>query len=124
MPGNLHHRRTGQAVFGEQNFVRFPGQCPPVQPKGGRPVHTHSFERPQKGGVGLELYNGGKQRRALVPARRKQRIAVRPAAERRGLLNRVYRGSAGQMVAAFLKEETLTAQERDELRRLLDEMEV
>ena len=40
------------------------------------------------------------------------------------LLNRVYRGSAGQMVAAFLKEETLTAQERDELRRLLDEMEV
>ena len=46
------------------------------------------------------------------------------AAERRGLLNRVYRGSAGQMVAAFLKEETLTAQERDELRRLLDEMEV
>ena len=46
------------------------------------------------------------------------------AAERRGLLNRVYRGAAGQMVAAFLKEETLTAQERDELRRLLDEMEV
>ena len=32
--------------------------------------------------------------------------------------------SAGQMVAAFLKEETLTTQEREELRRLLDEMEV
>ena len=46
------------------------------------------------------------------------------AAERRGLLEKVYRGSAGQLVAAFLQEEKLTAQERDELRRLLDEMEV
>ena len=51
-------------------------------------------------------------------------LALVEDAERRGLLNRVCRGSAGQMVAAFLKEETLTAQERDELRRLLDEMEV
>ena len=46
------------------------------------------------------------------------------AAERRGLLEKVYRASAGQLVAAFLQEEKLTAQERDELRRLLDEMEV
>lgn len=46
------------------------------------------------------------------------------AAERRGLLERAYQGSAGKLVAAFLKEERLTAQERDELRKLLDEMEV
>ena len=46
------------------------------------------------------------------------------AAERRGLLERVYQGSAGSLVAAFLKEGALTAQERDELRRLLDDMEV
>jgi BlaI family penicillinase repressor len=46
------------------------------------------------------------------------------AAERQGLLRRAYQGSAGKLVAAFLKEERLTAQERDELRRLLDEMEV
>ena len=46
------------------------------------------------------------------------------AQERRGLLERVYQGSAGKLVAAFLKEEKLTAQEREELRRLLDDMEV
>lgn len=46
------------------------------------------------------------------------------AEERRGLLNRVYQGSAGKLVAAFLKEEKLTAQEREELRQLLDDMEV
>ena len=46
------------------------------------------------------------------------------AQERRGLLNRVYQGSAGKLVAAFLKEEKLTAQEREELRKLLDDMEV
>ncbi len=46
------------------------------------------------------------------------------AAERRGLLERVYQGSAGKLVAAFLKEEKLSAQEREELRRLLDDMEV
>ena len=46
------------------------------------------------------------------------------AAERRGLLERAYQGSAGRLVAAFLKDEKLTPQERDELRKLLDEMEV
>ena len=35
-----------------------------------------------------------------------------------------YQGSAGKLVAAFLKDEKLTPQERDELRKLLDEMEV
>ena len=46
------------------------------------------------------------------------------AEERRGLLERVYRGSAGSLVAAFLKDGSLTAREREELRRMLDEMEV
>lgn len=46
------------------------------------------------------------------------------AAERRGLLERAYQGSAGKLVAAFLKDEKLTPQERDELRKRLDEMEV
>ena len=46
------------------------------------------------------------------------------AQERQGLLNRVYQVSAGKLVAAFLKEEKLTAQEREELRKLLDDMEV
>ena len=39
-------------------------------------------------------------------------------------LERAYQGSAGKLVAAFLKDEKLTPQERDELRKLLDEMEV
>ena len=46
------------------------------------------------------------------------------AQARRSFLQRVYQGSAGDLVAAFLKEEPLPAQERERLRRLLDEMEV
>ncbi len=46
------------------------------------------------------------------------------AQERRSFLQRVYRGSAGELVTAFLKEEPISPQERDELRRLLDKMEV
>ena len=46
------------------------------------------------------------------------------AQERRSLVERVYEGSAGKFIAAFLREEPLSHQEREELRRLLDEMEV
>ena len=35
-----------------------------------------------------------------------------------------YGGSAGKLAAAFLRSASLTREERDELRRLLDEMEV
>lgn len=44
--------------------------------------------------------------------------------ERRSFLQRVYSGSAGDLVAAFLKEESISQEERERLRRLLDEMEV
>ena len=44
--------------------------------------------------------------------------------ERQSFLHRVYSGSAGDLIAAFLKEETISAEERDKLRQLLDEMEV
>ena len=46
------------------------------------------------------------------------------AQERRSFLQRVYQGSAGDLVAAFVRENGLTPQEREELRALLDEMEV
>ena len=46
------------------------------------------------------------------------------ARARDSFLHSVYRGSAGDLVAAFLKERPISAQERDALRRLLDEMEV
>ena len=46
------------------------------------------------------------------------------ARERETFLRRVYRGAAGDLVAAFLREKPISSQEREELRRLLDEMEV
>ncbi len=44
--------------------------------------------------------------------------------ERRSFLRRVYSGSAGDLVAAFLKEESISPEELEKLRRILDEMEV
>ena len=44
--------------------------------------------------------------------------------ERRSFLNRVYSGSAGDLIAAFLKEEPISQEERDRLRKILDDMEV
>ncbi|MDD7740570.1 MAG: BlaI/MecI/CopY family transcriptional regulator [Fusicatenibacter sp.] len=44
--------------------------------------------------------------------------------ERQSFLKRVYSGSAGDLVAAFLKEEPISAEERERLRKILDEMEV
>lgn len=46
------------------------------------------------------------------------------ARERKDFLQRVYGGSAGELVAAFLKEEPLSPQVREELKKLLEEMEV
>ena len=43
---------------------------------------------------------------------------------RDSFLQQVYQGSTGDLVAAFLREKPITSQEREELRRLLDEMEV
>lgn len=43
---------------------------------------------------------------------------------RDSFLQQVYRGATGDLVAAFLKEKPISSRERDELRRLLDEMEV
>lgn len=44
--------------------------------------------------------------------------------ERRSFLDRVYSGSAGDMIAAFLKEEPISPEERERLRKILDDMEV
>ena len=46
------------------------------------------------------------------------------AQARDSFLQNVYRGSTGDLVAAFLREKPISAQEREALRRLLDEMEV
>lgn len=44
--------------------------------------------------------------------------------ERDSLLNKVYGGAAGELIAAFLKESTIPQQELERLRKMLDEMEV
>ncbi len=44
--------------------------------------------------------------------------------ERKSFLQRVYSGSAGDLIAAFIKEEPISPEERERLRKLLDDMEV
>ncbi len=46
------------------------------------------------------------------------------AQARDSFLQNVYHGSTGDLVAAFLREKPISAQEKERLRRLLDEMEV
>lgn len=45
-------------------------------------------------------------------------------AARSDLLQRVYGGAAGELIAAFLRESSISPQERERLRQLLDDMEV
>ena len=40
------------------------------------------------------------------------------------LLDKIYGGATGDLIAAFLKESHITPEERDRLRQLLDDMEV
>lgn len=44
--------------------------------------------------------------------------------ERESFLNRVYSGSTGDLIAAFLKEERISQEEIENLKKLLDNMEV
>ena len=44
--------------------------------------------------------------------------------ERQSFLNRVYSGSTGDLIAAFLKEERISQEEIENLRKILDDMEV
>ena len=44
--------------------------------------------------------------------------------ERESFLNRVYSGSTGDLIAAFLKEERISQEEIENLRKILDHMEV
>ena len=46
------------------------------------------------------------------------------AQARDSYLQNVYHGATGDLIAAFLKEKPISGEEREALRRLLDEMEV
>lgn len=81
-------------------------------------VHTYLTRMEGKGLVGIDRTADPHRYTAAVT----REACARDA--RKGFLRTVYGGAAGDLVAAFLKESRISAAERDELRRLLDEMEV
>lgn len=81
-------------------------------------VHTYLKRMADKG---LVTVTGEKPPHTYAAAVSREDCAARA---RQDLLTRVYQGSAGKLVAAFVREGKLTAQERNELRKLLDDMEV
>lgn len=64
--------------------------------------------------------SGGSPKQYRPLARREDWVAR----EQESFLNKVYHGSAGKMVAAFVEEGKLTAEEMEELKRLLEGMQV
>ena len=44
--------------------------------------------------------------------------------ERKGMMTRFYDGNAHNLIASFVKQESLSFDEREKLRKLLDDMEV
>ena len=81
-------------------------------------VHTYLTRLEKKGAVSID--------RAAAPHRYRAAVTREECAatQRRSLLDRAYHGSAGALVSAFVRDGSLSAEERAELRRLLDEMEV
>ena len=80
-------------------------------------VHTYLTRMTAKGLIGSD---------DQYPRRYYAKISRDQCAERQrtDLLERVYQGSAGKLVMSFVKDGSLTRKEREELRKLLDEMEV
>lgn len=81
-------------------------------------VHTYLTRMEAKGLVCIEKETAPHIYRAVLDRESCRR------AERKSFLHRVYSGSAGDLVAAFLKEEPISQEEREKLRKLLDDMEV
>lgn len=81
-------------------------------------VFTYLIRMEKKGLVAIDKGKYPHVYRAAV-----DRDACRADA-RQNFLEQVYQGSAGEMVAAFLREQPISNEERDRLRKLLDEMEV
>ena len=81
-------------------------------------LHTYLTRMEKKGLVSIDKTCSPHTYRAAV-----EREACR-AKERKSFLDRVYQGSAGELIAAFLKEERISPAEKEKLRRMLDDMEV
>ena len=105
--------QSGTAPLGELVAILHP------QKKWSRnTVHTYLTRMESKGLVTID--------RSIDPHAYSAAVTRETCArqERNNLLNRVYGGAAGDLVAAFLKESHIAAEERDALKKLLDEMEV
>ncbi len=80
-------------------------------------VHTYLTRMEGKGLVAIDRESDKPYSAAVT----REECAKR---ERGELLNKVYRGAAGSLIAAFLKESEISREEIEKLRGLLDEMEV
>jgi len=81
-------------------------------------VLTYLTRMEAKGLVSIEKQTTPHRYRAALDR------AACQAQERHNFLQRVYQGAAGDMITAFLRDEPISAGERERLRQLLDEMEV
>ncbi len=80
-------------------------------------VLTYLTRMEKKGLVGIDR-SGTKPYSALIS---REDCAKN---ERSGLLQNVYGGATGELISAFLKESKISAEERERLRKMLDDMEV
>ena len=80
-------------------------------------VHTYLTRMEKKGLVAID-------RNLTKPYSAKVSREDCARKERKELLNRVYGGHTGNLIAAFLKESPISHEEADQLRKLLDDMEV
>ena len=80
-------------------------------------VHTYLTRMSKKGLVTIDKTASAPYKAAVT----KEDCARR---ERDELLNKVYSGATGELIAAFLKESEMSKSEVERLKKLLDEMEV
>ena len=80
-------------------------------------VHTYLTRMEKKGLVEIDRTKDEPYAAAVT----KEACAKEERAE---LLEKVYGGAAGDLIAAFLKESSISQEEVDKLRKMLDEMEV
>lgn len=78
-------------------------------------IHTFLTRLCKKGFAEVDRERSPHVYRAAVPREACEKQ------EREGFLQRVYRGNVGNMVAAFVKDNRLSAREAEALRKLLDE---
>lgn len=81
-------------------------------------VHTYLTRMEKKGLVSIDRHQEPHRYSFVVS---KEECLKR---ERDILLNQVYQGAVGDLVAAFLKESKITPEEKERLNQILDEMEV